>query len=117
MKIVQCALTAALLTGCGAQTAEAPRAERSLFAMNTYMTFTAYGEGAAAALESASQRIEALESLWSVTDAESEIYRANHSGGEAVEVTDEGEILVTEGIADRFTLNEGRTETVRVLEA
>lgn len=32
-------------------------------------------------------------------------------------VTDEGEILVTEGIADRFTLNEGRTETVRVLEA
>lgn len=71
----------------------------------------------AAALESASQRIEALESLWSVTDAESEIYRANHSGGEAVEVTDEGEILVTEGIADRFTLNEGKTETVRVLEA
>lgn len=52
-----------------------------------------------------------------MTGAESEIYRANHSGGEAVEVTDEGEILVTEGIADRFTLNEGRTETVRVLEA
>lgn len=52
-----------------------------------------------------------------MTDAESEIYRTNHSGGEAVEVTDEGEILVTEEIADRFTLNEGRTETVRVLEA
>lgn len=98
MKIVQCALTAvlcaALLAGCGAQTAEAPRAERSLFAMNTYMTFTAYGEGAEAALESASQRIEALESLWSVTDAESEIYRANHSGGEAVEVSDETAELV-----------------------
>lgn len=41
----------------------------------------------------------------------------NHSGGEAVEVSDEGEILVTEEIADRFTLNEGKTETVRVLEA
>lgn len=36
---------------------------------------------------------------------------------EAILRADEGEILVTEGIADRFTLNEGKTETVRVLEA
>ena len=32
-------------------------------------------------------------------------------------VTDSGEILITEGIAENFTLNEGRTETVRVLQA
>ena len=30
---------------------------------------------------------------------------------------DSGEILITEGIAEDFTLNEGRTETVRVLQA
>ena len=31
-------------------------------------------------------------------------------------VTDQDEILITEGIADRFSLSDGRTETVRVLE-
>lgn len=32
-------------------------------------------------------------------------------------ITEEGEILITEGIAEQFTLNEGRTETIRVLKA
>ena len=31
-------------------------------------------------------------------------------------VTDGGGILITEGIAEDFTLSDGRTETVRVLE-
>ena len=36
-----------VLAGCDTeQTEESERAERSLFAMNTYMTFTAYGEEA-----------------------------------------------------------------------
>lgn len=32
-------------------------------------------------------------------------------------ITEEGEIWITEGIAEQFTLNEGRTETIRVLGA
>ena len=49
-------------------------------------------------------------------DAAADYWREN-GGFDMLLVTDEGEILVTDGIADRFTLNEGRTETVRVLEA
>ncbi len=32
-------------------------------------------------------------------------------------ITEEGEIWITEGIAEQITLNEGRTETIRVLGA
>ena len=32
-------------------------------------------------------------------------------------VTDGNEIILTEGIADKFTLSDGRDETVRVLES
>ena len=42
-------LLAVMLTGCAGQPVEeSQRVERSLFAMNTYMTFTAYGEEAEA---------------------------------------------------------------------
>lgn len=56
--------------------------------MNTYMTFTAYGENAQDALEEATGLIQSLESLWSVTDEDSEIYEANHSRGNLVQVSD-----------------------------
>ncbi len=63
--------------------------------MNTYMTFTAYGEGAEDALADARVRVEEVEALWSVTDEGSEIYRANHSGGEPVNVSEETAELVS----------------------
>ena len=82
--------------GCSSyQKAEQLRAESSLFAMNTYMTFTAYGENSEAALESAKQKIQELESLWSVTDEDSEIYQANHSSGQSVEVSVDTAALVS----------------------
>lgn len=40
-----------------------------------------------------------------------------HGGFDMLLVTSGGEILLTEGIAGRFTLADGREETVRVLEA
>ena len=46
-----------------------------------------------------------------------EQYWRENGGFEMLLVTDSGEILITEGIAEDFTLNEGRTETVRVLQA
>lgn len=76
------------LAGCE-NGSEPTRAERSLFAMNTYMTFTAYGEEAEAALEDVAERIQAIETLWSVTDEASDIYRANHSGGQTISVSEE----------------------------
>ena len=81
------ALSAALY-GCSAPQ-DGHEAERSLFAMHTYMTLTAYGEEADAALEEAAALIGQAESLWSVTDEESEIWQANHSAGGTVTVSEE----------------------------
>ena len=83
-------LLAGVLSGCSAPSEEMQQpVERSLFAMNTYMTFTVYGEDAQAALQEAEECIQQVEGLWSVTDEDSEIYQANHSGGQPVTVSEE----------------------------
>lgn len=90
---VAAVMLVAAISGCAART-EPVRTERSLFAMNTYMTFSAYGENGEAALDEAVQLVQQLEGRWSVTDPQSEIYRANHSGGQAVSVSEQtAEIL------------------------
>ncbi|WP_242972557.1 FAD:protein FMN transferase [Lachnoclostridium sp. An169] len=80
-------LAALLFTGCSSLGAvnEEP-VQSDLFAMDTYMTFTAYGDGAEQALADVEERIKELEGEWSVTDEGSEIYRVNHSGGAPVEL-------------------------------
>ena len=80
--------------GCAGEV-EVPGMERSLFAMNTYMTFTVYGGEAEEALEEAEQLIQKVESLWSVTDEDSEIYQANHSGGRPMTVSKETADLIS----------------------
>ena len=75
-----------ILPGCATETEPV---EASLFAMNTYMTFTAYGENAQTALDESVELIQTMESRWSVTDENSEIYRANHSGGQTVSISEE----------------------------
>ena len=67
----------------------------SFFAMDTYMTFTAYGANAEYALLQAENRIAELEGLWSVTDTGSDIYAVNHSNGQPVAVSEETEELVS----------------------
>lgn len=84
-----------LSSGCGRADLETMEAESSFFAMNTYMTFTAYGEQAEAALADAGERVTELEALWSVTEEGSEIWQANHSGGETVEVSEETAELIS----------------------
>lgn len=80
------------LSGCAA---EQKPVEASLLAMNTYMTFTAYGENAQSALDESTELIETAESLWSVTDQASEIHQANHSGGQPVSVSEETAALIS----------------------
>lgn len=94
-------LLAALFLGCTAcgdrqaeETASSEEASTGLFAMDTYLNLTAYGENAEAALELAQKRIQELERLWSVTDERSEIYAANHSGGETVTISKDTADLV-----------------------
>lgn len=89
-------LPALLLAGCGAQqpqstaaesapaaalTAdETPTASGEIFAMDTYMTITCYGENCEAAVQAAEAEIERLDAMLSVGNAESEISVINANG-------------------------------------
>ena len=53
---------------------------RDLFAMDTYMTLTAYGEHSQEAVDKAAERVEALDALLSTGDENSEIYQLNQKG-------------------------------------
>lgn len=69
-----------LLAGCTpAPTQSAPTVERTFFAMDTVMTLRLYEGGDEALLIQAGDRVKELETLWSVTDENSEIYTLNHS--------------------------------------
>lgn len=81
-----------VLSGCAT---EIEPVETSLFAMNTYMTFTVYGENAQDALDESVELIQTMESRWAVTDDESEIYRANHSDGRPISVSEETAALIS----------------------
>lgn len=84
------------LTTCsGVQSGDRTAHTVSFFAMDTYMTFSAYGEGAEAALEQAKDTIMGLEGLWSVTAADSDIYAVNHGQGEPVAVEGKTEAILS----------------------
>lgn len=92
------ALSVALfsLTACSGMRKDNVEAHsESFFAMDTYMTFTVYGENGEEALGRAVNKIAELEGLWSVTDTDSDIYTINHSGGKPVAVDENTEELIT----------------------
>ena len=60
---------------------------RDLFAMDTYMTLTAYGEHAQEAVDKAAESVEALDALLSTGDENSEIYQLNQK--KKMKVSDE----------------------------
>lgn len=95
---VLCTALLLLLAGCSG---EEP-VRRELTAMDTFMTLTVYGQSPAAAealLENAAGEVKHLEETLSVTDPGSEIYRANHSGGEAVSLSDPARELLENALA------------------
>lgn len=69
-----------MLCGC------APEKEhtQSFFAMNTYMSVTAYGDNAQPAVQQVQSTVTQLDSLWSVTDENSELYALNSNGSGTV---------------------------------
>lgn len=73
-------LLAVFLVSCAPAAKDAPRAERSFFAMDTYISMTACGDGADAALAEVQERIHAAERRLSVTLPDSEIHRLNAAG-------------------------------------
>ena len=85
MKKWMCAALAALLlcslTACG-KTEEPER--QDIFAMDTYMSLAAYGDGAREALAAAAREINRLEQELSRTVSASDIYKLNDSGSAVV---------------------------------
>ena len=73
------ASAAVLFFPAGILAAEAESLE--LFAMDTYMTFTAYGGEAGAALAESQAEIERLDALLAAQNAESEVAGLNRNGG------------------------------------
>lgn len=67
----------------------------SFFAMDTYMSFKAYGYNAKSAIHKASDLVEALENKLSVTNADSEISKINSSVNTAVKVSDDTITLIS----------------------
>ncbi len=107
------ALVASLFSGCGteksgasenamaagsAETAGGETSEytKTLFAMDTYMTLTAYGENAKEAVEAGAEEIQRLDALFSVGDEDSEIYAVNAAGGGSL--SEEATMLVRRSI-------------------
>lgn len=67
---------------------------RDVFAMDTYMTLTAYGQNAEEALNQAESEIERLDALLSTGDENSEIYALNQNG--SGEISEDTEMLLEE---------------------
>lgn len=90
-----------LLTGCGEKTDNssfAVKKQCDVFAMDTYMSLTAYGDNAENALDKASDRITELESLLSVNSENSDIWRINNSDGNPVEISDDTAEIIRSAI-------------------
>lgn len=82
----------ALFTGCSS----APlQTQQTIFAMDTVMSVTVYGENSEKNAADAAAEINRLSCLWSATDENSEIYRLNHSEGAPVEVSPETAELIS----------------------
>ena len=72
-------LICVFLSGC-TDPRQAVSEDRALFAMDTYMTLTAYGPHAAEALDAAEEEIRSLDQLLSTGNPESEITHLNKEG-------------------------------------
>ena len=66
-----------------------------LFAMDTFMSLKAYGENAENAISQSEKEIKILESSFSVTDKNSDIYKINANSGVAVKVSRIHQVLLT----------------------
>ena len=80
-----------LCSGC----VQSKPVQRQVFAMDTIMSFTAYGKQAEEALTRAEAYIHELEAALSVTREESEISQVNRAAGEWVSVPNSFDILST----------------------
>ena len=93
-KLISLFLISILLCGCSGgvndskQTGE-PKCEKEIFAMDTIMNLTIYGENASSVMNDAVSLIQRLDKAFSVTNKDSDIAKLNNAGGKAVSVSDD----------------------------
>ncbi|MCR5485578.1 MAG: FAD:protein FMN transferase [Clostridiales bacterium] len=80
-----CHLLLLSLFSCG----EDVKNTKTVFAMDTVMTLTAYGKDTSAALDTAAKTIRELDKKLSYSGKESEVYKLNSSGGKPVKADDD----------------------------
>lgn len=108
---IACALLLCLLlAGCGTeysdiaaadgsaavQTETGSPASQEIFAMDTYMTVTAYGENGQKAVDAAVAEIQRLDALLSIGSQDSEVSKLNQTG--SVSLSDDAQTLVTRAL-------------------
>ncbi|HWP79251.1 MAG TPA: FAD:protein FMN transferase [Candidatus Acidoferrum sp.] len=88
-------MTACVKTEEPQQPAEVPVYEKTIFAMDTVMTFKVYGEGTESVLDECEALVRQVEDEISKTIEASDIYRLNGSNGQPTEVAPETAALLT----------------------
>ena len=83
-KLLTLTLLLSAMTGCGSK--EPEKTEKQLFAMDTVMTLTVYGENAGAALDAAAAEINETARLLDPEQEGSLVWTLNHNGGEPTEI-------------------------------
>lgn len=81
-KIISLFVICTLLTGCGEPLKVDTKRSQTVYAMDTVMTLTVYGDGYVAdgALEAAEAELHRLDALLSISQKDSEIYALNRKG-------------------------------------
>lgn len=91
--VLFCILGIFLLSGCNGNTdtssvqatersvEQQTQAQEEIFAMDTYMTVTAFGENAQSAADAAIEEIQRLDELLSTGNEKSEVWQMNENGG------------------------------------
>lgn len=79
------------------KTEEIPAAQREIFAMDTYMTLTGYGERSQEAVDAAVSEIERLDDLLSVGNEDSEIALINKNG--SGKISEDTAVMLEESIS------------------
>lgn len=87
-----------ILTGCGEKTDNSTKVQRDVFAMDTYMSLTAYGDNAVDALDKSTEKITELEALFAVNSEESDVWKINNSDGKPVQVSDDTAEVIASAI-------------------
>lgn len=79
-------LLLALLTGCSLPWSDVQKQDHTVYAMDTVMTLTAYGDNAETALSAAEAEIYRLDALLSISNANSDIYHLNQAKSAEVDL-------------------------------